>query len=127
MLLDTCTLLWLTSDSERLSARVREAMARQPEALRVSSISAFEIGQKAARGRLILPLPIGPWFAQVVEKHGLIELPVTGSIAGAATELPLLHRDPFDRILIATALAHGIAILTPDPLIHQYPGLEAVW
>lgn len=127
MLLDTCALLWLTSAPDSISARVRAEIARRPTRLHASSISAFEIGQKAARGRLSLPFDIVTWFEKVVEKHGLTMLPITSAIAGTATLLPPLHRDPFDRLLIATAQLHGLALLTPDPLIRQYSQIETFW
>ncbi len=127
LLLDTCTLLWLTSDPGRLSERARAQIESNPTKLRASSITAFEIGQKAVRGRLQLPLDLQTWWTRVMETHGLIELPVTGAIAAAATLLPPLHRDPFDRILIATAQIHDLSLVTPDLLISQYPKGKPIW
>lgn len=127
ILLDTCTLLWLTSESEALSSRAREVIYRHRGALFVSAISAFEIGQKASRGKLTLPTPNSQWYPAVLRLHGLRECPIGGEIATRAPDLPDLHRDPFDRILIATAQTRDWKLLTPDPLIHQYPDIEVVW
>ena len=127
ILLDTCTLLWLTSEPSLLSDRARELIQRHRGALFVSSISAFEIGQKASRKKLTLPMPNSDWYPSVLRLHGLRECPIDGEIATRAPDLPDLHRDPFDRILIATAQTHDWKLLTPDPLIHEYPDVEAVW
>jgi PIN domain nuclease of toxin-antitoxin system len=127
ILLDTCTLLWLTSEPEILSGRAREVIQRHRGALFVSAISAFEIGQKASRGKLTLPMPNSRWYPSVLRLHGLLECSIGGEIATRAPDLPDLHRDPFDRMLIATAQTHGWKLLTPDPLIHQYPDVEVVW
>ena len=126
-LLDTCTLLWLTSDHSKLSQSAAEAIADEGSALFVSAISAFEIGIKHGRGALLLPFEPDRWYEEALEFHGLHEIPVTGRIAARSTMLPRLHADPCDRILIATAAEHGLRILTPDSLIRAYPSLEVVW
>ncbi len=63
----------------------------------------------------------------MVQWHGLRELPVSGVIAARATLLPAIHRDPFDRLLIATAQEHRLKIVTPDATIAKYPGLDTLW
>ncbi len=60
-------------------------------------------------------------------KHGLHEIPVHGSIAAASTLLPLLHEDPCDRIIVATAQAYELVVLTPDGLNAAYPGVTTLW
>ena len=127
LLLDTCTLLWLAGDPSELSVPARRSIERNTGFLFVSSISALEIGIKARKGRLRLPQPIPEWFPRALALHGLSELPVTGEIAGRSTTLPALHRDPADRILIATAEIHGLRILTPDSLIGQYTEAQTLW
>jgi PIN domain nuclease of toxin-antitoxin system len=62
-----------------------------------------------------------------MEFHGLTEIPVSGRIACRSTQLPPLHADPCDRIIVATALVSAIAVLSPDPLIAAYPGIEVAW
>jgi PIN domain nuclease of toxin-antitoxin system len=127
ILLDTCVLLWLVSDPPAISARAAELINRTPEGLFVSAISAFEVGQKAAARKLFLPNPVDEWFAAVIQRQGLHEIPLSGAIAARATLLPPIHRDPFDRLLIATAQAHRLRLLTPDPTIAKYPNLETLW
>lgn len=127
ILLDTCVLLWLAIDQSSLSEGARLALRSGAGQLYVSPVSAFEIGQKAARGKLLLNLPPEQWFPRAMELHGLLETSFHSSIGLAAAVLPDLHRDPFDRLLIATAGAQNLALLTPDPLIRQYPGLRSLW
>jgi PIN domain nuclease of toxin-antitoxin system len=126
-LLDTCALLWLVGDQARFSGTLREALTRAAGEIYVSSISAFEIGVKDRKGALELPMPASEWFPRAVDFHGLIALPVDAAIAAASTELPPLHADPCDRMIVATALQHELTVVTPDPLIAAYPGVRARW
>jgi PIN domain nuclease of toxin-antitoxin system len=127
LLLDTCTLLWLVDSSERLSSRVQDAV-RKPEAqVYVSPVSALELGLKIAKRKIGLPLPVSKWYPEVCGRFQLIELPITGRIAAAAAELPALHADPADRLLIATASEHNLLLATPDPSIAAYPQVKVIW
>lgn len=127
ILLDTCALLWLAMDQTGLSDRAKLCLQEQVGRLHVSAVSAFEIGQKAASGKLKLKLKPAIWFPRACELHGLEMIPLTAEAALTASGLPPLHKDPFDRLLIGTALTQGFAILTPDEKIHQYPKLKFVW
>lgn len=127
ILLDTCALLWLADDPSRLSPIVL-GMLRQPgQRIYVSAFSAFELGVKLSKGKLGLPKPLKEWFPAVCARFGIGELPVSAAIAVWATELPPVHADPADRILIATALEHGLRLATPDTTIAKYPNLNTVW
>jgi PIN domain nuclease of toxin-antitoxin system len=130
ILLDTCVLLWLAVDQSRLSVRAKDALESSAGALFVSAISAFEIGTKLRRGALALSArgKLGPWewYAQALEFHGIREMPVTGKLALQSTLLPLHHRDPCDRIIVATAREESLRVVTPDPLIAAYE-VEIVW
>jgi PIN domain nuclease of toxin-antitoxin system len=127
ILLDTCTLLWLASDQSNLSADARETIRAHPGLLFVSAITAFEIGIKSKKGRLMLPMLPDRWYATALTAHGLIEIPIDGDIASRSTALPDLHADPADRIIVATAQRGGLAVVTPDPLIGAYPGTRVAW
>jgi PIN domain nuclease of toxin-antitoxin system len=127
VLLDTCALLWLVADQEQLSETARRKIAGSPASPFVSAISAFEIGVKSRRGALVLPLPAAEWYEAAIKGHGLNEIAVDGRAAIRSTLLPPIHRDPADRIIVATAMERGLTILTPDPLIRAYPGVEVVW
>ena len=127
LLLDTCTLLWLTSDQAKLSAAARQAVSINAGQLYISAVSGFEIAQKAAKGKLVLPRPPAEWIKLALRLHGLrpLTLEMDGAIAAGA--LPALHADPLDRLLIAVAQAHRLTLLTLDPLIRQYPALTTLW
>jgi PIN domain nuclease of toxin-antitoxin system len=127
ILLDTCTLLWLVLEADKLSARARTLLDEPATLIWLSSISAFEIGQKHAKGKLELSLPPAQWLPRALESHRLrlLELDLPSALAAAA--LPPIHNDPFDRLLIATARQHGLTLLTPDPKIHAYPDIKTAW
>jgi PIN domain nuclease of toxin-antitoxin system len=126
ILLDTCTLLWLVADQDKLSTTAIQALRNNAGKIFVSAISAFEIGVKWKKGLLLLPLPPAEWFSLAIVSHGLTELPVTSSVAIGAILLPDHHNDPAARILIATAIENHLMILTPDKHIHAYPA-KVLW
>ncbi len=127
LLLDTCALLWLVQDYKQLPKKVQSALDKRQGAIYVSAISAFEIGIKHQKKKLSLPLKPQQWFDEVLDFHGLTELPLTAKILFAATALPPHHNDPADRILIATAAFHKLTLLTPDEEIHKYAGAKLLW
>jgi PIN domain nuclease of toxin-antitoxin system len=127
ILLDTCALLWLVLDQTGLSPAAKLCLREQSGNLYVSAVTAFEIGQKAAAGKLKLKLKPSVWFPRACELHGIQVLPFTAEAALTAAALPKLHKDPFDRLLIATAITHGFLMLTPDEKIRCYPKLKSLW
>ena len=127
ILLDTCTLLWLAIEPTRLSGAAREAIVGAGEDAFVSAFSAWEIAWKHRNGGLRLDLEPERWFPLALEIHALRELPLSGAIALRMAALPQIHRDPADRFLIATAQEHRLCLVSPDPLIRQYPDLITVW
>jgi len=127
LLLDTCTLLWLTFEPQRISEKAAGALNQNGITVHVSAVTAWEIGIKAAKGKLGLPRPVSRWFPEVVAHYRLIEIPITADVAARSTELPSLHADPFDRLLIATALSGQLSLVTADRTIPTYPGLKTLW
>lgn len=127
MLLDTCTFLWLVADQSKLSDSAKTLIAENSKSLFISSISAFEIAVKQRKGTLQLPLPPSEWVPLAMRHHGVSEIPVDTSIATRACALPLLHNDPCDRMIVATAQLLGSPVLTPDHLIRQYPEVLVRW
>jgi PIN domain nuclease of toxin-antitoxin system len=125
MLLDTCALLWLAEGGDRLTPLARAAIAAAP-AVYVSAVTGFEIGLKAARRKLDLPVPAREWFAAIVEHHGLSVVSLDLEACIAATELPPIHADPCDRFLIATARAREWPVVSADPVFRQYD-VQVVW
>ncbi len=120
-MLDTCTFLWLNGDLSQIPPTVREACESANNELYISPVSAWEIAVKWAAGRLCLPAEPSLWIPARREQNGIEPLPLTEDAVLQVTKLPPLHRDPFDRMLICQAVTEGLAIVTPDPLIRQYP------
>ena len=127
LLLDTCTLVWLDSDPALLSAGARQEIGNQARSLFVSSVSALELAIKIRKGKLTLPMPLETWFPGVLAAHGIEEIVVDWRVSAATGALPLLHSDPFDRIIIATAKLNNQSIVTPDQLIRAYSDVSVVW
>ena len=123
-LLDSCAVVWLANGDKRLPATVRKSLAAADE-LYVSPISACEISRKAINGTLILPESARTVWRKLVETYHLKVLPVTPEISFVATELPEIHKDPADRLIIATAKVYHLAIVTSDHRFPQY-GVEVV-
>jgi PIN domain nuclease of toxin-antitoxin system len=126
VLLDTCVLLWLSSDQSRLSVRCVEALTQSAGACYVSAISAFEIGVKQTKGKLQLSQELETWFSQVLQRYHVQALPVDWQVAAAATQLPPVHSDPADRLIIATAISRGLQVITPDRHFPHY-AVDVVW
>jgi PIN domain nuclease of toxin-antitoxin system len=82
---------------------------------------------KVAAGKLRLMEPPLRWFRGLAERYDLREVPLDAGIACAAAALPLVHRDPFDCVIVALAKAHGFTVLTSDDNIRTYPGVTTLW
>ena len=127
LLLDTCALIWLAEDLTALGKAARNAIAENPEDLHISAISALEITLLAAKRRIILPSEPFKWYSDAIRLHGIRELPVTGEIASLSGKLPLIHKDPCDRIIIATAVLNRIKVLTADEVFGEYKDVTVIW
>lgn len=125
MILDTCALLWLSQGGGPLSTATRERIDAEP-VVYVSAISGFEIGIKHQKGKLELPVRPADWFAAILAHHDLQVLPLDLSVCIRATELPAIHADPCDRLIIATAEYHRLPVVTADPIFPQY-GVEVLF
>ena len=119
--LDTCTLVWLCTEPERLSQVARDAIDAPDSALSLSDVSALEIALKWNAGKIVLPDPPRHWCEAQIAAWGLDCLTLTRADIYRAAELPNHHLDPFDRLLVAVTLNATATILTPDPSIHRYP------
>ena len=127
LLLDTCAFLWLCAGAKQLSAGAAAAIGDPTNLASVSAVTAWEIGLKAARRKLALPVPVKNWFPSMIEHHHLLLLPIDASTAIASTQLPAIHSDPFDRLLVATASERSLRLVTPDPFIAKYPNVLTLW
>jgi len=126
LLLDTCTFIWLVGDTRHVPPRVIALFKDPDNEVFLSAASAWEIAVKYAIGRLPLPSDPSRFVPSERDAHGIAPLPIDEESALHAGRLPVLHRDPFDRILVSQAIVHGLAILTPDPLVTQYPA-RTIW
>ena len=121
ILLDTCTFLWMSSDAPELSSVAREHLRDPDNDVFLSAVSAWEIAIKHSLGSLPLPDRPERFVPESRAKHGIEALPLEEEAALQLVRLPNLHRDPFDRMLVCQGIVNGLVILTPDPLITQYP------
>ena len=120
-LLDTCTLIWLSTEPDRLSPATVQAIDASDSVLLCSDVSALEIALKWSAGKLVLPDPPRHWLERQIDTWGLDCLSLRRTDIYRASELPPYHRDPFDRLLVVAALGSNATILTPDEAIRQYP------
>lgn len=127
LLLDTHALVWLASDQTQLTSAGKACVRQAAGRLFVSSISSLEIALLVKRGRLELPLAPQAFVEASLHQHGVEEVPVDTAVAVASVALPDLHNDPFDRIIVATALARGLSVLSKDTVMPHYPGLTVLW
>ena len=118
-LLDTCALIWLGMGGGDLSKDARRRIA-VASALHYSSISAWEIARLQKEGKVVIPNDPAGFMADLTELYGLAALPPVDDIMLRAAQLPDFHKDPADRIIIATALIHDLPIVTGDGKFPQY-------
>jgi PIN domain nuclease of toxin-antitoxin system len=120
VLLDTHIFLWLQTDPARLRGR-QSIVEDRANTLLLSAASAWEIAIKYASGRLDLPDPPAHYVPERLRLLDGEAVPIEHRHALAVAELPALHRDPFDRMLVAQATLLEVPILTADPRVRQYP------
>lgn len=128
IVLDTHALLWWALDPDRLSpaaaASVREMERRGGFA---SAISIWELGIKIQRSKLDLGISIEE-FARRIDKSATVQLLAVDTATWLRSlELPWDHRDPADRVIVATALLQGVPLVTADAEIHRFNGIECIW
>ena len=114
--LDTHVLLWWLADDPLLAASARRAIMNSRNLVIVSAVVIWEIRIKQAIGKI----EIDPSFFEVIRQQGFEMLSITAEHAYAVGDLPVHHRDPFDRMIIAQAQLEGLTIATHDPLFTQY-------
>lgn len=125
-LLDTCAFLWVTLKPEKLSDTFLDCFRNPANTVFLSSITAWEIGIKYSIGKLSLPVVPSRFIPEERKNHHISELELNAADTFHLETLPFLHKDPFDRMLICQAIERSLTILTPDPLIRQYP-IRTLW
>jgi PIN domain nuclease of toxin-antitoxin system len=120
-LLDTHLLLWTAGDPKRLSAKARKLINEPTSELFFSAASLWEIAIKSGLGRDDFKVDARLLRRGLLD-NGYSELPIGSEHAVAIDSLPPIHKDPFDRMLVAQAMVEGITLLTSDAVVTQYPG-----
>jgi PIN domain nuclease of toxin-antitoxin system len=120
ILLDTNVLLWALNDDRALTRRMRSAMTAPTADVHVSVVSAWEIAIKHQCGKLSFDVPVEEVLARILDGTVWPVLPVLPAHVIELLALPMHHRDPFDRLLIAQARAEGMALATADANIRKY-------
>jgi PIN domain nuclease of toxin-antitoxin system len=126
LLLDTCSFLWITNAQAELSSAARVAFEDDANESYLSVVSAWEIALKNGLRNLPLPEPAQVFLPRARALHKIESLNLNEDAIVQLPLLPLLHRDPFDRMLICQAIAEGMVIVTPDELIRRYP-VRTIW
>ena len=121
ILLDTSEFLWLISGDAKLSANVSAAIRDPDNQVFLSTVSFWEVSVKHHLGKLPLPQPPAQFIPAQRENHLIASLALNETAVAQLDGLPALHRDPFDRMLVCQAQAHGLTLASSDPLIRQYP------
>ena len=126
ILIDTNVFLWMSAEPEHLSEQAKKMCEDSSNTLYLSAISANEIAIKYNLKKLRLPKRPSVHVPKERMANGILSISLDEESSLLLESLPLLHRDPFDRLLICQALTHDLTILTPDKQIHQYE-VETVW
>ena len=126
VLLDTHTFLWWITNNEQLSPTARDIIGSSQNELFLSVASGWEMAIKARLDKLELPDNLEQFITEQLQQNGIAGLPIQMSHALHVYTLPTLHRDPFDRLLIAQSQLETMPILTIDPQIGRYD-VETIW
>jgi PIN domain nuclease of toxin-antitoxin system len=106
---------------------LRVRLEESAESLAVSVISCLEVAQLVKKGILSLPVPLPQWYRCALDGSDIACLPLSPELLYASTRLPDIHRDPADRIIIATAQTYDALLVTRDDTIVRYPALRTLW
>ena len=125
-LLDTSTFLWYVSDYQRLSSAAVNRLTDPASTIHLSLVSIWEVAIKHNMGKLRLPVPFDEFVDTTIHSYSLRPLNIQIPHLRRLARMPLHHRDPFDRLLIAQSQVEGLPILTSDAAFDDYP-VQRVW
>jgi PIN domain nuclease of toxin-antitoxin system len=114
---------WINQTPRRLSSEIIKRI-EQAQIIAISAISCFEVAWLASHKRIILEIPVQEWITQATENAGIVCLPVSCKIAQHAATLPEHHKDPQDRIIIATAISNTSQIISADNQFAEYEEIK---
>ncbi len=126
LLLDTCTFLWFTGNSPKLSNRARQLIGDLNNETYLSIVSAWEIGTKVSIGKMNLLQPVKPFIATQLAANRMKLLPLELDEIERISQMPLHHKDPFDRVLAAQSLVHSMPLISSDPKLDLYQ-VNRIW
>lgn len=124
-ILDTHAFLWALAGDAKMSRHARDVFAESTD-LWLSIASLWEILIKVQSGKLNFPRPAGPYVLSKLVENRIKSLPISIDHLLTLERLPMHHRDPFDRMLIAQSMEEDCPIITADPLFKQYP-IRVIW
>ncbi len=130
VVLDTCAWIWLCAEPDKLSTTAGEIIQREQKrnGLVVSVFSCWEVAKLVQKGKLKFAIPCREWIEQAIRSPGVTMHPLTPEICLESTALPgSFHGDPADQIIVATARALALPVLTCDRKIRTYPHVSAMW
>ena len=125
MILDTCALLWIAAGEHKKFSDETLNLIYNAPILFIVTITGFEIGIKHQAGKLMLPAQPKEWIDTILSFHGIDIMNLDLDICIKATELPTIHKDPCDRLIIAAALTHNLPVVTSDKRFSEY-GVQVV-
>ena len=125
-LLDTHAFLWMAADPDQLSRRVRKIVRNKNNRLYLSAASGWEIALLEKRNRIKLPDEPQRFIPEAIQRLSVLPIPIGFSTAITAAMLPLIHRDPFDRTIIAEAEKEKMIVITKDKKFVEY-GIQSLW
>ncbi|WP_420462565.1 type II toxin-antitoxin system VapC family toxin [Candidatus Palauibacter sp.] len=126
LLLDTHIWLWSLLDPDRLSARARSELTEPANTLALSPVSVWEALVLAEKGRVLLHPDPWSWIRTALTVRPMHEIPVTFDVAFGSRSIRLGHADPADRFIAATAMVHGLTLVTADKSLLQCPDIRAI-
>ena len=126
LLLDTQIILWAALSPAAITERAFQALRNPDNRRLISAVTCWEIATKVQTGKLVLPLPLDEFLDRQIADLVLTPLPLTRFHATRVASLPLLHRDPADRLLVAQAQIERVPIVSSDAMIRRY-NVEVIW
>lgn len=126
LLIDTHTLIWTVDDPAKLGSEAALALQDPANELLLSAGSVWELAIKVGLGKLSLSLPYRQWVSLAIAELAASVVPVTVEYADVQSRLPLHHRDPFDRLLVAQSRVENVPLVSADEIFDRY-GIARLW
>ena len=125
-LLDTCTFLWTIAEPKKLSKEARRLISAKENELYLSAVSVWELAIQIELKRVKIEGDISSFVPEQRISHSIQSVPLSEEASLHLSRLPVIHKDPFDRMLICQSLVHAMPLITPDKTIQKYP-LKTIW